>query len=66
MICEYDKVRLKTGEIAHIVEILEENVAYVAEIVRPNDGFSVSIEQIGHDDIASKFVENELPLAQAG
>jgi hypothetical protein len=66
MIHEYAKVRLKTGEIAHIVEILKPNAAYVAEVVRKNGEFSVSIEQLLHDEIASVFTETETPLAQAG
>ena len=64
MIQEYVKVRLKTGEIAHIVEIVKHNNAYIAEIVRRNGDFSVSIEPILHDEIASVFVETETPLVQ--
>ena len=65
VVYEYAKVRLKTGEIAHIVEILKPNVAYIAEVVRKNGDFSVSVEQILHDEIASLFTETETPLAQA-
>jgi len=64
MINEYDKVRLKSGEIARISEVLESGAAYVAEIFRPNNGFSITIEDIRHDDIASVFIETETPLTQ--
>ena len=64
MIKEYDKVRLKTGEIARISEVLEAGVAYIAEIFRPSNGFSVTIDDIRHDDIASVFIETETPLTQ--
>jgi len=63
MIKEYDKVRLKTGEIVRIVEVLEENAAYVAEIFKK--GVGISIEQIDFKDIASVFEEIERPLAKA-
>ena len=62
MIREYDKVRLKTGETARISEILESGVAYIAEIARKNEDFSITIEQIRHDEIASVFVEFEQPV----
>jgi len=62
MIQEYDKVRLKTGETARISEILESGVAYIAEIARKNGDFSITIEQIRHDEIASVFVESEQPI----
>jgi len=65
MIREYTKVRLKTGEIAHIIEILEQNVAYVAEIIRQSGEFSVTIDQINHSEIESIFVETETPLSHA-
>ncbi|MCL2170903.1 MAG: hypothetical protein FWB71_02020 [Defluviitaleaceae bacterium] len=62
MIREFAKVRLKSGEIAHVVEILESGVAYIAEIVRQSGDFSVTIDDIRHEDIASVFVETETPL----
>jgi len=62
VIKEYDKVRLKTGEIARISEVLEDGVAYIAEIIRRNGDFSVSIEQIKQTDISSVFVETEKPI----
>jgi len=63
MIKEGDKIKLATGEIAVISEVLEENVAYIAEIFVKGGG--VSIDQIWHNDIASIFEEIERPLAQA-
>jgi len=63
MIKEYDKIRLMSGEVARIVEILEENVAYVVEKLKQGGG--VSIEQISYQDIASVFEETEHPLAKA-
>ena len=65
MVNEYDKVRLKTGEIARISEVLEPGVAYIAEIFRKNGEFTVTIDQINHDDIAAVFLETETPLIKA-
>jgi len=62
MIKEYDKVRLKTGEIARISEILEDGVAYIAEIIRRSGEFSVTVDHIKYEDIQSVFVETEKPL----
>lgn len=63
MIKEYDKIKLKTGEIARISEVLEENVAYIAEIFDNCGG--ISIEQIDYKDILSVFEEVEHILPQA-
>ena len=63
MIKEGDKIKLTTGEIAIISEVLEENVAYIAEIFLKEGG--VSIDQISLNDIASIFEEIERPVAQA-
>jgi len=63
VIKEYDKIKLKTGEIARIAEVLENGVAYVAEILKKGGG--VSIEQISHQDIASVFEEIERPIGKA-
>jgi hypothetical protein len=62
MINEYDKIKLKTGEIARVVEILEKNKAYVAEVYTKD---SLSVEFIYQQDIASVFVEKEYPLGEA-
>jgi len=64
MIHEYDKIRLNTGEVARISEVLEQGVAYVAEIFRKNGNFSITIEQIKHEDIVSVFNEIETPIMQ--
>jgi hypothetical protein len=63
MIKECTKVRLKTGEIAHIVEVSKPDAAYVAEVIRKNGQFSVSVEPILQNEIASVFEEIERPLA---
>ena len=62
MIKEYDKVRLKTGEIARISEVLEDGVAYIAEIIRRSGGFSVTVDNIRFDEIQSVFIETEKPV----
>ena len=59
----YDKVKLKSGEIARIVEVYEDGVAYEAEIFRPNGEFSVSVDTVKHDEIESVFKETEYKLA---
>jgi len=63
MIKEGDKIKLETGEIALISEVLAENEAYVAEVFS-KDG-DVSIEQILQQEIASVFVETEHQLKKA-
>jgi len=63
MINEGDKIKLRTGEIALISEVLAENKAYVAEVFSKSG--DVSIEQILQKEIASVFVETEHPLPQA-
>lgn len=62
IICEYDKVMLTTGEMARISEVLEEGVAYVADIFKR--GGKISIEHISQDDIYSVFKEVEHPLRE--
>ncbi len=63
MIKEYDKVRLKTGEIARIAEILEQGKMYIGEIIRADK--HVEIDHIAHEDIFSVFEEVERPLTRA-
>ncbi len=63
MIKEYDKVRLKTGEIARIAEILEQGKMYIGEIIRADR--HVEIDHIAHEDIFSVFEEIERPLTRA-
>lgn len=60
VIHEGAKVRLKTGEIASIDEVLKQNVAYIAGVFKKGGG--IEIEQINQDDIASVFEEIEHPL----
>ena len=45
----YDKVKLKTGETAYIVEVYERGVAYEADIDKA-DG-SIETDTIKHSDI---------------
>ena len=60
---EYDKVKLKTGEFARIVEVYEAGVAYEAEIFRPNGEFSITLDSLKYDEIESVFKETEHLLA---
>ncbi|MCL1995204.1 MAG: hypothetical protein FWG63_03270 [Defluviitaleaceae bacterium] len=62
---EYDKVKLKNGEMARIVEVYEAGVLYEAEIFRPSNGFSVTVDTVKHEDIVSVFKEIEYPLVSA-
>ncbi|MDR0935473.1 MAG: hypothetical protein LBM98_02190 [Oscillospiraceae bacterium] len=59
MIKEYAKIRLTTGEIARILEIFKDG-GYIAEIFRKKGGLETT--EIRQSDIASVFVENEIPL----
>jgi hypothetical protein len=52
MINEYDKVRLKDGRTATIVEVLEPGVAYLADIDLPGPDWET--EEILQDDIAEE------------
>jgi len=61
MINEGDKVKLLTEEIAVISEVLEINVAYIAEVFKRDGG--ISIEQISQKEIVSVFKETEHPIA---
>ena len=60
---EYDKVKLRTGEIARIVEVLEQGKMYIGEIIRADR--SVEVEHIAFTDIVSVFVETETPVLHA-
>ena len=60
MVKEGDRVRLKTGEIAVISEVLRRDVAYIAEIFRRSGDNPITIDQIGHEEIAAVFVEQVL------
>ena len=48
----YDKVILKTGEVAHIVEIYEPGVAYEADIDKVDGDYIETVtDTIRHEDI---------------
>lgn len=57
MVKEGSKIKLITGEIALISEVLEGGKAYIVEVFHKGGG--VSIEQILQREIASVFVETE-------
>ena len=61
MIKQYDKVRLIDGKFAIIVEVLEPQKAYIAD-VEITDG-DYETETIMFSDIAALMVEIEQPLA---
>ena len=56
----FQKVKLKSGEYAHIVEIYEDGVAYEADIYS-SDG-ETRTDTIKHSDIKSIIVEVEKPI----
>lgn len=56
----YQKIKLKSGEYAHIVEIYEDGIAYEADIYT-TDG-KTRTDTIKHSDIASLIVEVEKPI----
>ena len=63
MIKQYQKVRLKTGEEAVIVEILEQDKAFIADVEKGDGEYKT--DEIRSEDIKSVFVEVETPLAEA-
>lgn len=50
----FDKVKLKTGEIAYIVEIYEQGTAYEADIEK---GDGIETDTIKHADIEYVFAD---------
>ena len=60
MINLYDEVKLKSGKYAVIVEILEQNKAYIADIELSEGDYTT--ETIFHEDIASLIVKVEQPI----
>jgi hypothetical protein len=56
----FQKIKLKSGEFAHIVEIYEDGVAYEADIYS-RDG-KTRTDTIKHSDIEAMIVEVEKPL----
>ncbi|MCL2820522.1 MAG: hypothetical protein FWD38_06795 [Oscillospiraceae bacterium] len=61
MIKQYDKVKLKNGKFAIIVEILEEQKAYIVDIEISEGDYET--ETILHSDISALIIEVEQPLA---
>ena len=59
-IIEGQKIKLKTDEIARIVEVFKDGEAFMAEIFKSTGG--ISVETIKPDDIASVYVEHEVPM----
>ena len=59
MIKEYDKIRLKTGIVGRILEILSDN-SFIAELFLENG--DVDTTEIKKVEIASVFVETEKPI----
>jgi hypothetical protein len=57
---EYDKIKLKTGEIGRILEDLGDG-SYIAEISLKTG--EIDTTEIRLRDIASVFVETETPLS---
>ncbi len=58
----YDKVKLKNGKFAIIVEILEPQKAYIADIELSEGDYTT--ESIEYSDIAALIVEVEQPIKQ--
>jgi len=60
----YDKIKLKTGEIARIVDILKNETltGYVVDIEEIDD---YRTETVFISDIKSVFIETEVPLRTA-
>jgi hypothetical protein len=63
MVKLYDKVKLKNGKFAVIVEILEPQKAYIADIENGNNDYET--DTLYHEDIAALIVEVEQPLVTA-
>ena len=59
----YQKVELKTGETAVIVEILKVGEAFLADIEKGEQEYET--DEIRIEDIKSVFVETKIPLVSA-
>ena len=57
---EGQKIKLRTNEIARIVEVYKDGEAFEAEIFKSFGG--IVVETIKPKDIASVYVENEIPM----
>jgi hypothetical protein len=62
MIEQYDKVKMRDGKFAVIVEVLEPQKAYIADIELSEGDYTT--ETISYSDIAALIVEVEQPLAK--
>lgn len=62
MLKEFQKIRLKSGKTAHIVEVFDNGKAYLADIYDGNGEYDT--ETIKPSDIASLIVEVEQPFKQ--
>jgi len=60
MIKEYDKIRLISGEIGRVLEILSPSV-FLAEIIR--NGGGIDTTEVSLCDVKSRFIEYEEPIA---
>ena len=63
MLKEFQNIKLKSGQTAHIVEIFNGGEAYMADIY-DGDG-EYTTETIKPSDIASLIVEVEQPFTEA-
>ena len=59
LINQFQKVRLRTGDLAVVVEILEQNRAFLVDIQKGEDSFET--DEIRDCDIESVFIEVEQP-----
>ena len=57
---EGQKIKLKTSEIARIVEVYKDGEAYEVEIFKVSGG--IAIETIKPSDIASVYIESEVAI----
>jgi hypothetical protein len=62
-ILEGQKIKLKTKEIGRVIEVFKNGEAYMAEVFKSGGG--ISIETVRPHDIASVFVETEVPITEA-
>jgi len=60
MIKQFQKIRLKTGEEAVIIEILEQDKFFLADIEKSDGEYET--DEIRYEDIKSIFIETEQVL----
>ena len=61
---QYDKIRMKTGQKACIVEVLGNGAAFIVDYI--GDDGDTETADITPDDIVSVFVEVEHPFERGG